>query len=32
MLHFRELVNLQLSPVRVMYAYHYQGKDQMLIF
>ena len=32
LLHFRELVNLQLTDERVMYAYHYQGKAQRLIF
>jgi hypothetical protein len=32
LLHFRELINLQLTEERVMYAYHYQGTAQRLIF
>lgn len=31
-LHFRELVQIKDTPARIMYAYHYQGKDKKLIF
>ncbi len=31
-LHFRELVDMKKSPIRVMYSYHYQGKNKKMIF
>lgn len=31
-LHFRELVDVKTSPLRIMYAYHYQGENKKLIF
>ena len=31
-LHFRELIETKNTPVRVMYAYHYQGENKKLIF
>lgn len=31
-LHFREFVDTSLTELRLMYAYHYQDADKMLIF
>ena len=31
-LHFRELIEVKNTPIRIMYAYHYQGKDKKPIF
>jgi len=31
-LYFRELVDLRKEPIRIMYAYHYQGEDKETIF
>ena len=32
LLHFRELVDLESSPSRIMYSYHYQRADASLVF
>ena len=32
LLHFRELVDLELNPPRLMYSYHYQRADATLVF
>ena len=32
LLYYRELVDLEAEPVRVMYSYHYQRSDASLIF
>ncbi len=32
LLHFRELIDLESSPSRLMYSYHYQRADTSLVF
>ena len=32
LLHFRELVDLETEPIRLMYSYHYQRADSSLVF
>jgi hypothetical protein len=32
LLHFRELIDLESSPSRLMYSYHYQRTDTSLVF
>ena len=31
-LHFRELIEVRTSPVRLMYSYHYQDEEEALVF
>ena len=31
-LHFRELIDLEAEPARLMYSYHYQRRDASLVF
>jgi len=32
LLHFRELIDLEIAPSRLMYSYHYQRADASLVF
>lgn len=32
LLHFRELIDLETEPIRLMYSYHYQRADSLLVF